>query len=154
LLTMFATNTLLSSEKTLPSFGNTASSNSAFTYVKSLLSVDISQSKRAATIKLRQNQLSTSQNIFLGDFGSEQGYFDLSEIKTFDSRMLKSDSRITFLFEMSEESILTTVQPAYSIISIVEGFGGFALVVICLGKFLVNGLTERLYQSELLEKFY
>lgn len=55
---------------------------------------------------------------------------------------------------MSEESTLTLVQPAYSILGIVEGLGGFAVVLIFLARWLVNDLTDRIFRSELLEKFY
>ena len=68
--------------------------------------------------------------------------------------MIKSDGRITCLFEMSEESILTVVQPAYSILGIVEGLGGFVVVIIFIARCLVNDLTDRIFKSELLEKFY
>ena len=69
-------------------------------------------------------------------------------------RMLKGDARTTILFELSEESLLTTVQPAYSILGVIEGLGGFAVVVFFLAKFCVNSLTQRLFRVELIEKFY
>lgn len=81
-------------------------------------------------------------------------YFDVQEVRAVDMRMLKGDARTTVLFEMSEESLLTTVQPAYSILGVIEGLGGFAVVVFCLAKFLVNSLTQRLFRVELIEKFY
>jgi uncharacterized membrane protein len=68
--------------------------------------------------------------------------------------MIDSDARTTLLFEMSEESIITTVQPAYSILAIIEGIGGFAVVIIFVAKFLVGGFAERIFKSELIEKFY
>lgn len=42
MLTLYATNSYLSANKTLPSFGNAATSNEPNTLVKQLLSVDIS----------------------------------------------------------------------------------------------------------------
>ena len=68
--------------------------------------------------------------------------------------MIDSDARSTLIFEMSEESIITTVQPAYSILAIIEGIGGFAVVIIFVAKFLLGGFTERIFKSELIEKFY
>lgn len=75
-------------------------------------------------------------------------------MRAVDIRLFDSDSRTLIIFDMSEESIVTTVQPAYSILGVIEGLGGFAVVLFCLAKILVGGLTQRLYKSELLEKFY
>ena len=55
---------------------------------------------------------------------------------------------------MSDESVLTTVKPAYSILGVIEGLGGFAVVLVILSKFLVNGFHERQLVNELIEKFY
>ena len=78
----------------------------------------------------------------------------MQEIRAVDMWAFEGEQRTLLIFEMSEESILTTVQPAYSILGVIEGLGGFAVVLFCLAKFLVGGLTDRLFKSELLRKFY
>ena len=90
----------------------------------------------------------------MGDYGYTKEYFDIQEVRAVDIRMLKTDAKTIIIFEMSEESVLTTVQPAYSILGVVEGLGGFAVVIYFIAKFLVNGFTDRLFLTELLEKFY
>ena len=54
-----------------------------------------------------------------------------------------TDAKSMIIFEMSPESILTTVMPAYGILSTIEGIGGFAIVIIFIAKFLVNGIEDR-----------
>jgi hypothetical protein len=47
--------------------------------------------------------------MFLGDLGQTSEYFDVQEIRAVDIRSFEGEQRALLIFEMSEESILTTV---------------------------------------------
>jgi len=121
--------------------------------VRRLFSQDLSV-RRASVIKLRQNQLTFSNQIFFGDLGSTREYFDVQEVERIDANLLEGSAQISVIIEMADESVLTTVKPAYSILGVIEGLGGFAIVLIFISKFLVNGMHDRLLLTELIESFY
>lgn len=166
-MTLYATTTYLAADKSipsyfdtdssLPSFENTATSSNVIFGVKMLFQYDLSSRMRSAYVTLRQNQLNTAQQIFLGDYGHTNYWFDVKEMSAIDSRLLPTNNtatRTTILFQMAEDTLVTTVKPAYSILGVIEGLGGFAIVLIFVSKFLINGMAQRVFKSELLEKFY
>ena len=60
--------------------------------------------------------------------------------------MFVTDAKSLIVFDMSPESFVTTTMPAYSILGLIERLGGFVVVLIFVGKFIVNSIADRIMQ--------
>ena len=58
------------------------------------------------------------------------------------------------IFEHAQESVLLIHTPHYSILSLCEGLGGFALLLVFLGKCFVGGIERRMLEADLVQYFY
>ncbi len=61
-----------------------------------------------------------------------------------DLSLFKTDAKSMIVIDMSPETIVTTVMPAYSILGVIERLGGFVIVILFVGKFLVNSIADRI----------
>lgn len=50
--------------------------------------------------------------------------------------------------------MVTSLNASYSLLSLAEGFGGIAVLVFCIARFLVGILESRMMESELIKSYY
>ena len=90
-------------------------------------------------------------------FHKELEYFDVDPNPTVYSgthRFYPADEPVVIVFEMSEESIQTTVLPEFTILGFLERIGGGAVLLLFVCKTFVGGVERKMVEADLIRNFY
>ena len=65
-----------------------------------------------------------------------------------------SEEKARIIFQASDDIIQSTVVPSYSLVSVIESFGGFCVVVIILARVIVSLCEKSYLYADLIKNFY